>query len=216
MDEAAIARNAACDAAVWALYRLGALDDDALERWLRAAWSKLTPWRDQPPSFAVSPRPYELEGPVWAPPDTREQAAHDAARAAKAAMTARIDRVLSGGPDRHDGLAIIALVVHAEAISLHFHYLGRAAAQIAPFEQQSSRDTPDEALGPLTPPPCTRQHRPDLSAHRPGPRSCRQRLGATHGGPSPRSHQRILALHPRRITTRPHLHHRTRREALDS
>lgn len=43
-------------------------------------------------------------------------------------------------------------MVHAQATSLHFHYLGRPATQIPAFEAEYSREGPDEAFARLTPP----------------------------------------------------------------
>lgn len=77
MDEAAIARNAACDAAVWALYRVGALDDDALQRCARPGANSLLGATSHPPSRSVrdptpskrlsGPRPTPLSKPRTTP-----------------------------------------------------------------------------------------------------------------------------------------------------
>jgi hypothetical protein len=137
------ARGAECSSALGALRAVGLLDEREHTEWDRRLLAMEAPWVDDPPPPG--------EGP-WAisiPPETPEEAAEDAAfeaawAARPKAKTTR--RVVTGSPERHAGLAMIALAVHEDATSLHFHFVGEPA----PFDHPS-RDL-EEALDALDPP----------------------------------------------------------------
>jgi hypothetical protein len=163
LDAASVRRNAECEWAISTLYRIGVLDERARSRWLAESWRKLAPWHPEP----VQVEPWQLALPaddlIWIPPDNEQQAAEDAAAAAIDAaeeaihaaeweMVKQIRRVLTGSPERQDGLALTALVAHNHATSLHFHYLGSAQSQPSTSIGTFSGEVPEGALDPLTPP----------------------------------------------------------------
>jgi hypothetical protein len=137
------ARDAECSGALEALRAVGLLDEREHTEWDRRLLAMQAPWVDDPPPPG--------EGP-WAisiPPKTPEEAAEDAAF--EAAWAARpkaktTHRVVTGSPQRHAGFAMIALVVHEDATSLHFHFIGEPAPVDRP-----SRDF-EEVLDALDPP----------------------------------------------------------------
>jgi hypothetical protein len=113
-----------CSSAIETLHAIGALDDPEHTEWSRRLLAAEAPWLDDPPP--------PDEGP-WAisiPPETPEEAAEDAAFEAAWAARPKAEttrRVVTGSPERHAGVAIIALAVHEDAISLHFHFVGEPA-----------------------------------------------------------------------------------------
>lgn len=87
------------------------------------------------------------------PPETPAEAAEDAAFEAAWAARPKAEttrRVVSGSPERHAGLAMIALAVHEDATSLHCHFVGEPA----PIDTPSPHSTRafDDALDALVPP----------------------------------------------------------------
>jgi hypothetical protein len=78
----------------------------------------------------VSPSGCGVAYAIEIPPESEEEAAEDAA--VQAGWEARpkaetIGRVVAGSPERHAGLAMVAVCVHEDATSLHFHFLGGPA-----------------------------------------------------------------------------------------
>jgi hypothetical protein len=137
------AADAECLSALEALRAVGALDECEHAEWSRRLLVAQAPWVDDPPPPG--------EGP-WAisiPPETPEQAAEDAACEAAWAARPKAEttrRVVTGSPERHAGLAMIALAVHEDATSLHFHFVGERAAA------DHSLMAFDEVLDALVPP----------------------------------------------------------------
>jgi hypothetical protein len=79
----------------------------------------------------------QARGPsaIRIPPETPEEAAEDAAFDAAWAARPKAEttrRVVTGSPERHAGLAMIALAVHEDATSLHFHFVGESSSVDAP------------------------------------------------------------------------------------
>jgi hypothetical protein len=141
------AADAECSSALEALHAVGVLDDREHSEWSRRLLAAQAPWIDDPPPPGAGP---------WAisiPPETPEEAAEDAAfeaawAARPKAVTTR--RVVTGSPERHAGLAMIALAVHEDATSLHFHFVGEPAAADSPGPY--SMRAFDDALEALVPP----------------------------------------------------------------
>jgi hypothetical protein len=137
------ASDAECSSALETLRAVGLLDHREHTEWSRRLLAAQAPWVDDPPP--------PDEGP-WAisiPPETPEEAAEDAAFEAAWAARPKAEttrRVVSGSPDRHAGLAMIALAVHEDATSLHFHFVGE------PAPGDHSLRAFDEALDALDPP----------------------------------------------------------------
>jgi hypothetical protein len=141
------AADAECSTALEAMRAVGLLDDRGHTEWDRRLLAVQAPWvKDPPPPD---------EGP-WAisiPPETPEEAAEDAAfeaawAARPKAKTTR--RVVTGSPERHAGLAMIALAVHEDATSLLFHFVGEPVPADAPSPHSHSAF--EEALDALDPP----------------------------------------------------------------
>jgi hypothetical protein len=140
------AADAECSSALEALRAVRALDDRQHTEWHRRLLAAQAPWVDDPPP--------PDEGP-WAisiPPETPEEAAEDAAFEAAWAARPKAEttrRVVTGSPERHAGLAMIALAVHEDATSLHFHFVGEATpAGPSPHSMSAFED----ALDALVPP----------------------------------------------------------------
>jgi hypothetical protein len=142
------AAGAECSSALEALRAVGVLDERDHTEWSRRLLAAQAPWLDDP-----SPPPGEGAGTINIPPETPEEAAEDAAFEAAWAARPKAEttrRVVVGSPGRHAGLAMIALAVHEDATSLHFHYVGEPAPDDAP-ESHSMRAF-EEALDALGPP----------------------------------------------------------------
>ena len=136
------ARDAECSSALEALRAVGWLDEREHRDWSRRLLAAQAPWVDHPPA---SEGPWAISIPPETPEEAAEDAAFEAAWAARPkAKTTR--RVVTGSPARHAGLAMIALAVHEDATSLHFHFVGEPAPVDHP-----SRDF-EEALDALAPP----------------------------------------------------------------
>jgi hypothetical protein len=139
--------GAECSSAIEALRAVGLLDDREHSEWSRRLLAAEAPWLDDPPPPG--------EGP-WAisiPPETPEEATEDAAVEAVWAARPKAEttrRVVTGSTERHAGLAMIALAVHEDATSLHFHFVGEPA----PVDEPSphSKRAFDDALDALVPP----------------------------------------------------------------
>ena len=147
-DPDASARATECSTAIRALHAVGVLDAAADASWQARLLRAQAPWLDQPPHAAA-------RGPqaVFVPPENEQQAAEDAARAAAWAARPKareVRRVIVGSPVRQDDLAVVALVVHEDATSLHFHYLG--GPQPSDPNGFASLDAFSEVLDSLTPP----------------------------------------------------------------
>ena len=140
-DAAASRRYAECEAAIAVLHDVGVLDDEAESRWLAESWRRRSPWRTRPGELPLDGGPPAISLPC----DNEPQAAEDAAKSQKLEM---IRRVIIGSPGRQGDLAIVALVVHRAATSLHFHYLGGAQ----PDEQPFCTEPAGESLQLLSPP----------------------------------------------------------------
>jgi hypothetical protein len=85
------------------------------------------------------------------PPPNPEQAADDERLRAASTPRPKADaalRVITAAPERQDGLAVTALVVHEDALSLHFHHLREPRtgpdlhASFMAFRRQLERLTP--------------------------------------------------------------------------
>jgi hypothetical protein len=142
------AADAECSSAVEALHAVGALDDREQTEWTRRLLAVQAPWLDEP-----APPPGEGPWAISIPPETPEEAAQDAAFDAAWAARPKAEttrRVVTGSPERHGGLAMIALAVHEDATSLHFHFVGEPA----PVETSGrhSRRSFTDALDALVPP----------------------------------------------------------------
>jgi hypothetical protein len=141
------AAGAESSSALEALRAVGVLDEREHTEWSRRLLAAEAPWVDDPPPPGQGP---------WAisiPPETPEEAAEDAAFEAAWAARPKAEttlRVVTGSPERHAGLAMIALAVHEDATSLHFHFVGEPA----PVDEPSphSKRPFDDALDALTPP----------------------------------------------------------------
>jgi hypothetical protein len=141
------AADAECSSALEALRAVGVLDEPGHTEWSRRLLAARAPWIDDPPPPG--------EGP-WAisiPPETPEEAAADAAFEAAWAARPKAEttrRVVTGSPERHAGLAVIALAVHEDATSLYFHFVGQPAWDDA--ASPHSMRAFDGALDGLVPP----------------------------------------------------------------
>jgi hypothetical protein len=139
--------GAECSSAFEALRAIGVLDEREHAEWSRRLLAAEAPWLDDPPPPG--------EGP-WAisiPPETPEEAAEDGASEAAWAARPKAEttrRVVTGSPERHAGLAMIALAAHEDATSLHFHFVGEPAPVDAP--SPDSMRAFDDALDALVPP----------------------------------------------------------------
>jgi hypothetical protein len=141
------AAGAECASAIETLRAVGVLADREETEWHRRLLAAQAPWLDDPPPPG--------EGPwvISIPPETPEEAAEDAAFEAAWAARPKAEttpRVVTGSPKRHAGLAMIALAVHEDATSLHFHFVGERAPVDAP-SPHSTRAL-DDALDALAPP----------------------------------------------------------------
>jgi hypothetical protein len=110
------------------------------------------PWLEDPTPPPADATFFAIE----VPPETEDQAAEDAARVAALAArptASEVRRVILGSPQRHRGLAVVAVVAHEDAVSVHFHYLGDRQGQTrSGFD---SLQAFDETLARLTPPAVT-------------------------------------------------------------
>jgi hypothetical protein len=141
------AADAECSSALEALRAVGLLDDREHTDWNRRLLAVQAPWVDDPPP------PDEGPWVISIPPETPEEAAEDAAFEAAWAARPKAEtthRVVTGSPQRHAGLAMVALAVHEDATSLHFHFVGEPATVDAPSPH--SHRAFEEALDALDPP----------------------------------------------------------------
>jgi hypothetical protein len=142
------AADTECSSALEALHAVGVLDDHEQAEWTQRLLAAQAPWLDDP-----TPPPGEGPWAISIPPETPEEAAEDAAfdaawAARPKAKTTR--RVVTGSPERHGGLAMIALAVHEDATSLHFHFVGERNPLDAPARHSMSSF--QDALDALVPP----------------------------------------------------------------
>ena len=141
------ATDAECSTALEALRAVGLLDDREHTEWHRRLLAVQAPWVEDPP--LPDEGPWAISIPPETPDEAAEDAAFEAAWAARPkARTTR--RVVTGSPERHAGLAMIALAVHEDATSLLFHFVGEPAPADAPGPH--SHGAFDEALDALAPP----------------------------------------------------------------
>jgi hypothetical protein len=132
--------------ALEALRAVGVLDERERSEWSRRLLAAEAPWVDDPP-------PGEGISTIHNPPETPEEAAEDAAFEAAWAARPKAEttlRVVTGSPERHAGLAIVALAVHEDATSLHFHFLPEPAPSDEPIPHTLQRF--HDALDELVPP----------------------------------------------------------------
>jgi hypothetical protein len=140
------AAGAECSSALEALRAVGVIDEREHTEWTRRLLAAEAPWVDDPPPPG--------EGPwvISIPPATPEEAAEDAAFEAAWAARPKAEtmrRVVTGSSERHAGLAMIALAVHEDATSLHFHFIGEPA----PVDEPPRSKRPfDDALDAHIPP----------------------------------------------------------------
>jgi hypothetical protein len=137
------AADAECESALETLRTVGLLDQREHTEWSRRRLAAQAPWIDDVPP------PDEGPWVISIPPETPEEAAADAAFEAAWAARPKAEttgRVVTGSPERHGGLAMLALAVHEDATSLHFHFVGEPLAA-----DHSSRSL-DDALDALAPP----------------------------------------------------------------
>jgi hypothetical protein len=125
-DAGEIIVQAECASAIETLHAVGALDERGHADWDARLLAAEAPWLEDP----VPPSGCDVAYAIEIPPETEEEAAEDAA--VQAAWEARpkaetMGRVVVGSPERHAGLAIVAVCVHEDATSLHFHFLGGSA-----------------------------------------------------------------------------------------
>jgi hypothetical protein len=141
------AAGAECSSAIETLRAVGLLDEREHSEWSRRLLAAEAPWLDDPPPPGEGPCAISI------PPETPEEATEDAAFEAAWAARPKAEatrRVVVGSPGRHAGLAMVALAVHEDSTSLHFHYVGEPASADAP-DSHSMRAF-DEALDALGPP----------------------------------------------------------------
>jgi hypothetical protein len=141
------AADAECSSAFEALRAIGLLDDSEHAEWHWRLLAAQAPWVDDPPP------PGEGAWAISIPPETPEEAAEDAAFEAAWAARPKAEttrRVVIGSPERHAGLAMVALAAHEDATSLHFHFVGEPAPVDAPGPH--SMRAFDDALDALVPP----------------------------------------------------------------
>ena len=139
------AAGAECSSGLEALRAVGVLDEREHSEWSRRLLAAEAPWLDDPPPPGEGP--WAISIPPETPEEAAEDAAFDAAWAArpKAATTRR---VVTGSPERHAGLAMIALAVHEDATSLHFHFVGEPAPGDEPSPHSRAFDGALDALVP--------------------------------------------------------------------
>jgi hypothetical protein len=118
--------QAECASAIDTLHAVGALDEGEHADWHARLLAAEAPWLDDP----APPSGCDVAYAIEIPPETEEEAAEDAA--AQPAWEARpkaetMRRVVIGSRERHAGLAMVAVCVHEDATSLHFHFLGGSA-----------------------------------------------------------------------------------------
>jgi hypothetical protein len=122
------------------------LDDRQHTEWDRRLLAVQAPWVDDPPPPGEGP--WAMSIPAETAKEAAEDAAFEAAWAARRRPRPRT--VVTGSPERHAGLAMIALAVHEDATSLHFHFVGEPATGDAPSPH--SHRAFEEALDTLDPP----------------------------------------------------------------
>ncbi|MGH2701336.1 MAG: hypothetical protein ACRDJ2_06110 [Actinomycetota bacterium] len=141
-----IAKSAECAAAIDAFHAIGGLTDDERGEWQRKRLAKEAPWLDEVPTpgdgVAIA---------ISVPPETAEEAAED--RALEEEWAARpkaenVMRVIGGSSAVQAGLAIVALVVHEDATTVHFHSVGDPI----PDEEDEALEGFTTAVDALTPP----------------------------------------------------------------
>jgi hypothetical protein len=147
------AAGAECSSAIEALHALGVLDDREHTEWSRRLLAAEAPWIDDPPPPGEGP--WVISIPPETPVEAAEDAAFEAAWAARP-KAKRMRRVVTGSPERHAGLAMIALAAHEDATSLHFHFVGEPARAGAP--SPNSMRAFDDALDALVPPSLRDNH----------------------------------------------------------
>lgn len=106
-------------AALEALYAAGVLDEARYASWSKRQLEVKAPWLDDP-----EPPPPGVATAIYVPPRDEQEAAEDAAAEAMRTVfpkRAHVRRVAVGTPERHEGLAIVALVAYDDAAELHFH-----------------------------------------------------------------------------------------------
>jgi hypothetical protein len=143
---------AECSSALEALRAVGVLGDREHGDWSRRLLAAEAPWLDDPPP------PGEAPWAISIPPETPDEAAEDAAFEAAWAARPKAEttrRVVTGSPERHAGLAMIALTVHEDATGLHFHFVGEPALDDAleALSPPALRDDRGTAYEPVDPRP---------------------------------------------------------------
>ena len=161
-------RNAEYDAAIDALTTVGALDVYGTASSYDAAARVRFPWQLEQPDIPGGAQAIA----VGVPPTTAEEAAEDARREAGRAarpQATSVVRVIAGQADRRDDLAIVAFVVHEDAVGVHFHYLGPPEGDI----DDGRRDLEDfrKLLDGLEPPALSDDHGETYTSVSPRPSS---------------------------------------------
>jgi len=140
---------AECQTAIDALHAVGALGEHGYASWRARLLAAQAPWLDHP----TSPPPPNALFAISVPPENAEQAAEDAAYAAAWAARPKakqIRRVVIGTAERHDDLVIVAVIVHEDATSLHFHFLGEPEGSGDPRQHLDAfRKTTDGLIPPI-------------------------------------------------------------------
>ena len=124
-----LAASSRLDGALDALRQAGVLDDEEAAAWRTRSFEAKAPWLDRDDLEELAG--YEGDGLVFAigvPARSPEEEAADAAADLELEALMRrgeLRRVLTcRAPDRHEGLAILAVVVRAEATEVLFHHVG--------------------------------------------------------------------------------------------
>jgi hypothetical protein len=141
-----LAADAECAGALEALRAVGVLDEREHTEWSRRLLAAQAPWLEEP-----TPPPGDGAWAISIPPETPEEAAEDAAFEAAWAARPKAEttrRVVVGSPERHTGLAMIALAVHEDATSLHFHFVGEPADDARDSDSLRDFEAALDALGP--------------------------------------------------------------------
>jgi hypothetical protein len=109
-----------------ALAAAGLLAEETSAEWRGRGLAAEAPWLGDP--HAVSPHGDGVAYAIAIPPETPEEAADDARAMEEVERVARsgdIREVLVVQlPDRHEGLAVTAIVTRTASVDVHFHHVG--------------------------------------------------------------------------------------------
>lgn len=112
------------DGALAALEAAGVLDAD--RSWRERALAAQAPWLEagERAALAATDGPYAIGVPSRSPEEAAEDAAAEAAFEAAARHGRARGVFVAGRVERHDGLAVVAVVTRTESTEVHFHHVG--------------------------------------------------------------------------------------------